>query len=58
MRSCLMVGVMPCMLDGLRLRQTADDEHAEHEENRQDLQEGWAHHKIPSPSPIKSSNKY
>jgi hypothetical protein len=42
----------------LRLRQTADDEHAEHEEDRQDLQEGEAHHKIPRPSPINSSNSY
>jgi hypothetical protein len=33
MRGCLMMGMMSCMLDRLRLRQPADDENAEHEDN-------------------------
>ena len=43
--SRLMMGVVPGMFDSLGLSQSADGKDTEHQENRQDFEDGVAHQK-------------
>jgi hypothetical protein len=45
MGGSLMMGVMPGMLDRLRLRQTADGKDAEHQEERRKFEDDAVHQK-------------
>jgi len=43
MRGSLMLGMVPGMLDRLRLCQSADGKDTKHQEDRQDFEDGMAH---------------
>ena len=43
MRGSLMMGMVPGMLDRLRLRQSADGKDTEHQEDRDEFEEGVVH---------------
>ena len=43
MRGSLMMGMVPGMLDRLRLSQSADGQDTEHQEDRHELEEGVVH---------------
>ena len=43
MRGSLMMGMVPGMLDRLRLRQSADGKDTEHQEDRQKFEDGVVH---------------
>ena len=45
MRGSLMMGMVPCMLDRLRLRQSADGKDAEHQEDRDVFEDCVVHQK-------------
>jgi hypothetical protein len=45
MRGSLMMGMVPCMLDRLRLSQSADGKDAEHQEDRDEFVDDVAHRK-------------
>jgi hypothetical protein len=45
MRGSLMLGMVPGMLDGLCLSQSADGKDAEHEEDRHEFEDGVVHQK-------------
>jgi len=52
MRGSLMMGMVPGMLDGLCLSQSADGKDAEHQEDRDEFQDGVVHQK---PTPYDST---
>ncbi len=45
MRGSLMMGMVPCMLDQLRLSQSADGKDAEHQEDRREFEDDAVHQK-------------
>ena len=45
MRGSLMLGMMPGMFDRLRLRQSADGQDTEHEEDRHEFEDDAVHQK-------------
>ena len=45
MRGSLMMGMVPGMLDRLRLRQSADGQDTKHEEDRDEFEDGAVHQK-------------
>ena len=45
MRGSLMMGMVPGMLDRLRLSQSADGKDTEHEEDRDEFEDGAVHQK-------------
>jgi len=54
MRGSLMLGMVPCVLDQLRLRQSADGKDTEHQEDRHEFEDFVAHQKTTQYDSFKS----
>jgi hypothetical protein len=53
MRSSLMMGMVPCMLDRLRLSQSADGKDTEHQEDRDEFEDCVFHQKTTQRDSVK-----
>ena len=52
MRSSLMVGMVPSMLDRLRLSQSAEGKDTEHQQDRYDFERGMVHENTTEGDPL------